>query len=222
MSRKSTRLILTGAIYAVLGVVALLFASATTLAAVLTLSAVLAIGGIAQIIYGIQGRKTGQLWPHVGLGCLAFVCAVLIARDPFVNTMIFTLMIGFYLLASGLSKVIGATIERSTGWGYYLANGLVSLLLAAIVLYNYPLSSFWTIGTFVGVDLLFGGLSLVGLGYALRKSRQEVVQNMNSLLPETYDEIEYEYFHKQSAEMEDSHSGSGKPDRDKDSEPTLH
>ncbi len=223
MRNKSSRLILIGAIYSVLGLIALAFTGATTLAAVLTLSAVLAAAGVAQIIYGIQGRKTGQMWPHVGLGCLALVCAVLIARDPFVNTMFFTLMIGFFLLASGLAKVIGATIERTTGWGYYLMNGLISMVLAAIILYSYPYSSFWAIGTFVGVDLLFGGFSLIGLGYAIRKARQEVVQQMNSLLPETYDEIEYEYFHKQSAELEEDHSGSGKKEKsDRDESPTIH
>ncbi|WP_413582626.1 HdeD family acid-resistance protein [Bdellovibrio sp. HCB288] len=218
MSKKSTRLIVVGTLYTVLGLVALAFASATTFAAVMTLSVILAIGGIAQIVYGIQGRKTGQLWPHVALGCLALVCAVLIARNPVANTMVLTFMIGFFLFAGGLAKVIGAAVERTTGWGYYLMNGLVSILLAAIILFSFPVSSFWTIGTFVGVDLIIGGLSLLGLGYSIRKARKEVVRSMNSLLPETYDEIEYEYFHKQNAELEDEHSGSDEKRKDKDSE----
>lgn len=61
----SSRVILLGSIYLLLGIFALAFASATTLAAIITLGLVLMFVGIAEIVYGLQGRKRGQLWPHV-------------------------------------------------------------------------------------------------------------------------------------------------------------
>ncbi|MBO9667987.1 MAG: DUF308 domain-containing protein, partial [Bdellovibrio sp.] len=63
MGKKSTRLIVLGSVYAILGFFALLFATASTIASVVTLGAVLLVAGIAQIIYGIRGRSSGQMWP---------------------------------------------------------------------------------------------------------------------------------------------------------------
>ncbi|MBO9667741.1 MAG: DUF308 domain-containing protein, partial [Bdellovibrio sp.] len=134
------------------------------------------------------------MWPHVGLGALALVCSILIFRNPLANTLGLTLVVGFLLLASGIAKLIGSFVERSTGWGYYAVNGALAILLGGYILYTFPVSAFWTIGTFVAVDLLFSGFSMIGLGYAIRKARKELTKDMQSLLPESYDEMEYRYY----------------------------
>lgn len=205
MPKKSTRLIILGSIYLVLGALALIFTPASTLFAVMALAAILFVAGISQIVYGIQGRKHGQMWSHLTLGVLGVVCAILIARNPIANTLGLTLIVGFLLLASGIAKVIGSFVEGSTGWGYYAFNGIVSVLLASIILYTFPASAFWTIGTFVGVDLVFGGLSIIGLGFALRNEHKELLRDMKtvkSMQPISYDEIEYHYFQAQGKDWE--------------------
>ncbi|WP_374029155.1 HdeD family acid-resistance protein [Bdellovibrio bacteriovorus] len=198
----------------------MIFASASTLASVMTLGAVLFVAGIAQIVYGIQGRKTGQLWPHVALGCLALACSVLIFVNPVANTMGLTLMIGFLLLASGCAKVIGAFVERSSGWGYYALNGAISILLAAMILYTFPASALWTIGTFVGVDLILGGATLIGLGSAMRKMGQDLVSAVNSLLPESHEEVEYRHYTRNG----DRHGDLNRSEKKEDyrEPPSLH
>lgn len=189
--KKSSQLIVLGSIYLVLGLFALVFATATTFASVMTLSVVLLIAGCAQIAYGIQGRKTGQMWPHVGLGCLALACSILIMRNPVANTLAFTFAVGFLLIAGGLAKVIGAFVERTAGWGFYLLNGAISLFLGSYILYTFPLSAAWTIGTFVAVDFIFGGISLIGLGSAMKRAKRDLETHIQSLLPESSEENEY-------------------------------
>ncbi|WP_413558714.1 HdeD family acid-resistance protein [Bdellovibrio sp. HCB209] len=228
MDRKSGRLIINGGMCAFVGVIALAVTLiSTSMATLLSLAVILTVSGIAQITFGITERRTGQMWPHVGLGSLSLVTAILIARDPYVNSMFLPLLVGFMLLAGGFTKVIGAFVERSTGWGFFAVNGITSLALASLLLYNYPVSSYWAVGTFIGLDLIVNGLSMVGLGYAIRKRGHDVVRSMNSLLPDNYDEIEQEYFHKQNEDLEKDHEeGDGerqqlKENRDK-TRPTLH
>jgi uncharacterized membrane protein HdeD (DUF308 family) len=180
--RGSSRIIFLGCVYVLLGVLALAFASATTLAAVVTLGVVLLVAGVAEIIYAIQGRKKGQLWPHLAFGCLALICGGLILANPIENTLGFTLIAGFLLIASGLAKTIGAFTERSSGWGWYAANGIISIILGAMVLRAFPVSAFWTIGVFVGVDLLVAGATLVGLGTSAKRAKRELVGQMYSTL----------------------------------------
>jgi uncharacterized membrane protein HdeD (DUF308 family) len=206
--KPSTRLIVMGAIMAALGALALLFASATTLAAVIFLGGVLLIAGVAQVAYAIQGRKYGDLWPHLGLGVLFIACSVLIARNPIANTLGFTLAIGFLLTATGLVKVISAFVERATGWGWIAASGLISLLLAAMILSTFPVSAIWTIGTLVGADLLFTGLSFIGMGTTMKEVRNRIDKTFASNV-----DIEKENFRYET---------ENRNRKDRGSQPTMH
>lgn len=229
MDRKSSRLIINGGMCALVGVIALGVATfmPATMASLLSFAVILGISGIAQITFGITERRTGQMWPHVSLGSVSVVTAILIARDPYVNSMFLPLLLGFMLLTGGFTKVIGAFVERSTGWGFYAVNGIISLSLASILLYNYPVSTYWSAGTFIGLDLIINGLCMAGVGYSIRQRGHDVVRHMNSLLPDNYDEIEQEYFHKQNEDLEDDHrNGDGERQQLKENQdktnPTLH
>ncbi len=180
--RSSSRIIMLGSIYVLLGLAALFFTTATTFFAVMTLGVLLVCVGIAEIVYGIQGRKRGQLWPHLAFGCLGLICGGLIMVNPIENTLGLTLIVGFLLVAGGLAKVIGAFAERSHGWGWYAANGVISVLLGGLILATFPASTFWTIGTFVGVDLLASGFMLIGLGTTAKRAKKELVGEMYSTL----------------------------------------
>lgn len=180
--RGSSRIIFLGSIYVLLGILAIAFASATTLAAVVTLGFVLLCAGVAEVVYGIQGRHRGQLWPHLAFGCLALICGALVLMNPIENTLGFTLIAGFLLIASGLAKAIGAFAERSSGWGWYAANGIISIILGGMILRAFPVSAFWTIGIFVGVDLLVAGATLIGLGVSAKRAKRELVGQMYSTL----------------------------------------
>jgi len=178
----SSRIILLGSIYVLLGLLALVFSSATTLAAVVTLGVILICAGIAEIVYGVQGRLRGQLWPHLAFGCLALICGGLVLANPVENTLGFTLIAGFLLIASGLAKTIGAFAERSSGWGWFATNGIISIILGGMILRAFPESAFWTIGVFVGIDLVVAGATLIGLGVTAKRAKRELVGQMYSTL----------------------------------------
>jgi uncharacterized membrane protein HdeD (DUF308 family) len=49
-----------------------------------------------------------------------------------------------------------------------IIGGLVTLLLGVLIAVHWPSSSLWVIGTFVGIDLIFYGFSLITLARALK------------------------------------------------------
>jgi uncharacterized membrane protein HdeD (DUF308 family) len=49
-----------------------------------------------------------------------------------------------------------------------LASGIVSFLLGAAIWAQWPVSGVWVIGTYVGVEMLVYGISLLMLGLAVR------------------------------------------------------
>jgi uncharacterized membrane protein HdeD (DUF308 family) len=79
------------------------------------------------------------------------------------------------LLVGGILRIVVSLVERFEGWGWSLLNGVVSLLLGAVIWRQWPLSSLWFIGLFVGIEMLFSGLSWVMLALAVRSARKAVL-----------------------------------------------
>ena len=46
---------------------------------------------------------------------------------------------------------------------------ILDILLGLIILAHWPVSSLWTLGIFLGVDLVFAGASWIGIGIGLRQ-----------------------------------------------------
>ena len=56
------------------------------------------------------------------------------------------------------------------GWGWMLAGGLLSVVFAGMIGWEFPESSLWVIGTLVGFSLVFGGITTLTLAGTARKA----------------------------------------------------
>jgi uncharacterized membrane protein HdeD (DUF308 family) len=52
--------------------------------------------------------------------------------------------------------------------GWFLFDGVVTLILAVMIWRTWPSSSAWVIGTLVGISMLFSGVSRLALSLAAR------------------------------------------------------
>jgi len=70
--------------------------------------------------------------------------------------------IGIVFLAEGLVMAIVSLTHRSTrGWGWGLANGIVTLVLGVLILTMSPAGLLSVIGLLVGISFLFSGFDLL-------------------------------------------------------------
>jgi uncharacterized membrane protein HdeD (DUF308 family) len=60
--------------------------------------------------------------------------------------------------------------ELSGRWGWMLMSGIVDLVVAALIIAGLPGSAAWAIGLLVGINLVFGGTSLIGMALAARNA----------------------------------------------------
>ena len=51
-----------------------------------------------------------------------------------------------------------------------LVAGIFDIVIAGIIIAGLPGSALWAVGLLVGINLLFGGASLIGMALAARKS----------------------------------------------------
>lgn len=157
-----------GIVLILLGVIALGSLPFMTAAYVLYLGFLLILSGI---VCGIQAFRTRQ-WSGFFLalltGILDVVVGFLMVTHVGETAAIMTLLLAMFFFVGGLFRIVASLVLRFPQWGISLLAGFVTLLLGVSIWRQWPLSSFWVIGLFLGVELLFRGWSLVMLALAVR------------------------------------------------------
>lgn len=157
-----------GVALVLLGGFALRAAVATSLVSVMTLGVALIVGGIAEVVHAFGGRHSRGFTLHLLSGVLSVVVGALVIRAPVQSAVSITLLLIGWLAASGIFRIFTSLFTRQEGWGWELANGALSLALGLIVWSQFPGSALWLIGTFVGIEILFRGVSWIAFSLALR------------------------------------------------------
>jgi uncharacterized membrane protein HdeD (DUF308 family) len=104
------------------------------------------------------------------LGAVLFgVTGALLVRRPVISAEVVTLIMALFFLMSGLFELVSSLAIHLPGWGWHAVNGIITCVLGVLVLSLWPVSGLWTIGLFVGIDLVFYGWAWVALALDLHK-----------------------------------------------------
>jgi hypothetical protein len=77
-----------------------------------------------------------------------------------------------YFIVDGILMIILAIAHRrelSDKWEWILVNGVIDLILAGIIISGLPGTLVWALGLLVGIDMVFGGASLIAIALEARK-----------------------------------------------------
>jgi uncharacterized membrane protein HdeD (DUF308 family) len=161
-----------GGVIALLGVLAIAAPFVTGLSLSLVLGALLVAGGFLRIAAAFSAPAWGGAVFEVGLAILYGVAGVSLLVNPVLGLATLTLLLGAYFLAEGVVKMLmGLRVRRNDNWGWLLFSGAVSLVLASLILLEFPSSAAWAVGLLVGVDLVTSGLAVVLLGLGAEPDR---------------------------------------------------
>jgi uncharacterized membrane protein HdeD (DUF308 family) len=157
-----------GIILIVVGTVAVSMPLWATLTTALAFGILLLMGGIAQLIGAFWTREWSGFFLILLMGVLYLVLGVMFLRHPGEALVAMTLLLTCGLMVSGLFRIIGSLIYRFPHWGWTLVGGAINLLLGIYIYSQWPLDSFFVLGLFVGIDLIFTGWTWVMLALAVK------------------------------------------------------
>ena len=66
-------------------------------------------------------------------------------------------------------RIVGSLVERFPHWGWIFAGGVLNLVLGLMIWQQWPVSGFWVIGLFVGIDMIFNGWTWIMLALRLKQ-----------------------------------------------------
>jgi len=162
-----------GILLAALGIAALILPPLASLATAIFLGWVFLISGIGGLIVTYWARSTPGFWWSLISAALAVLAGGILLARPMQAVLTLTIVLGAYFLAEGVATIMYALEHRrelSSRWSWLLISGLVDIAISFMVIAGLPSSAEWAIGVLVGINLLFGGATLIGMALAARKS----------------------------------------------------
>jgi uncharacterized membrane protein HdeD (DUF308 family) len=162
-----------GILLVVLGLAAIIVPPLASLAVTIFLGWMFLISGIAGLALTYWARQMPGFWWSLLSAALAVLAGIVLLAQPVEGILTLTIVVGAYFLAEGVATIMYALEHRrelSQRWSWMLVAGLMDLLIAALIITGLPGSASWAIGLLVGINLLFGGASLIGVALAARNS----------------------------------------------------
>ena len=166
---KSWKLLLTaGIISVVLGAIAIIVPPLASVTITYLVGILLLIGAVAFVAEAISRGSTGhRIWSAL-LAVLYVFAGVWLIINPVSGTITLTWILAIFFLLIGVLRLIAGIASRGKGpnAGWTIVNGVLSIVIAVLVIGDLPSSAAWAIGLLVGIQLLFDGIALIATAMA--------------------------------------------------------
>jgi uncharacterized membrane protein HdeD (DUF308 family) len=151
-----------------LGVAAITRAFTATIASMLFFGWLLVLASGIEIAQAVMVGHWAGLFHHLLAAILFGVTGLLMVTRPVISAEVLTLLMASFFLVGGLFEVIASVATRLPGFGWLIADGIITFVLGLLVVAQWPVSGLWVIGLFIGIDLVFYGITWVTLALGLR------------------------------------------------------
>jgi uncharacterized membrane protein HdeD (DUF308 family) len=125
--------------------------------------------GIMRMIWAFQAGSLGKGILVFLIGVLTLLAGIAVIAHPLMSSAVLTIMLAVYFLADGVSELISAfSVKEGKGW--LLFDAVVTVMLGIMIFTGFPLAGTVAIGVFLGIKLLFVGITMLTIRSAARNA----------------------------------------------------
>ena len=163
-----------GIVLSILGLAAIIVPQLASLAVTIYLAWMFLIMGILGLVMTFWARGMPGFWWSLISAILAIAAGAILLARPAQGVLTLTIVLGAFFLAEGVATIMYALEHRRELSGrssWLIVSGAVDIIIAGLIITGLPSSAEWAIGLLVGINLLFGGASLIGMALAARQGQ---------------------------------------------------
>ena len=156
--------LLEGIVLIVLGTFAVLLPAVASVAATIVFGWVLLLSGLVGLIATIRARQAPGFGWSLLSAITGIVAGAVLLWAPLQGAFSLTVVLIAFLFVEGVVSIMYALEHRkeSSGrWGWMLASGIIDVILSSVLFAGLPGTAVWVLGLIVGINMIFGGWSLV-------------------------------------------------------------
>jgi uncharacterized membrane protein HdeD (DUF308 family) len=163
-----------GILLVVLGLLAVAVPMLAGLTVAIVFGWLFLISGIVGLFTTFAMRHAPGFWWSLLSAVLGIVLGGWLLVQPGLGLVSLTYLLIAFFIIEGVATIMFALEHRralSGRWGWMLVSGIVDLFLAAVILAGLPGTVEWALGLIVGINMVFGGASMIGMALAAHAER---------------------------------------------------
>jgi uncharacterized membrane protein HdeD (DUF308 family) len=160
-----------GIVLVVLGLLAIVIPPLATLAVTILIGWLFLISGVVGLVTTFWAKGAPGFWWSLVSAIIAIIAGVILLASPVGGLVSLTLVLIVFFIIEGVASIMYGVDHRkeaSSRAGWIIVSGVIDLILAAIIFSDLPGSAAWAIGLLVGINMVFGGTSLIAMALAAR------------------------------------------------------
>jgi uncharacterized membrane protein HdeD (DUF308 family) len=166
-----TLFLIEGIVLLILGIAAVLLPVLATITFTILIGWLFLISGAVGLVTTLSMRQMPGFWWSLLSAVIGIAAGILLLIWPVTGSLSLTLVLSAFFIVEGIASIMYALEHRNqlTGrWGWMLVSGIVDLILAGIIIAGLPGTALWALGLLVGINLVFGGVAMIGMALAAR------------------------------------------------------
>lgn len=151
------------------GCIAAAFTVAASTITTIYVGVLMVFAGVAQIFQAFNIKNWGQFFLWLSAGIIYLLAGFICIYNPLEAVIILAFLLGSFLILSGVLRIaVGLKNKVIKGSAWIFIAGVLSALLGVLILIGWPESSFYIIGIFVAIDLIFQGWGCIAFSLGLK------------------------------------------------------
>lgn len=162
-----------GIVLSLLGLAAIIIPPLAGVVVTIVLGWLFLVAGLIGVLATFGARHAPGFGWSLLSAFLALGAGALLLWNPLEGVVTITYVVTAFFIIDGIATIILAGAHRrelSDRWEWMMLNGVVDLVLAGIIIVGLPGTLDWALGLLVGIDMIFGGASLVGISLQARST----------------------------------------------------
>lgn len=153
----------TGITFIILGLLSICYPLYSSLGIEIFFGALFLFGGIFQLFGTFEDKNRPDYILSFVIGVFYILAGVYLLGNPIGGLLSLTMVLIILFYIQGALVILSGFQHRKTfpQWGWLIFNGILTIVIATILLLSYPMSALWALGILVGINLLTFGISIL-------------------------------------------------------------
>jgi uncharacterized membrane protein HdeD (DUF308 family) len=162
-------------LFIVLGIFAIAEPAMAAMGLTILVGWLLIFGAIAHLVGTFRGGGVGRVLFQILSAIVFAIGGFYILSHPLIALGTLTMLLAVAILVVGVFDIVNYfRLKGTQASGWLLLNGILAVVLGGLIWVHWPSSSIWAIGTLMGVNLLFTGVTRLMYGMAGRNVLKQV------------------------------------------------
>lgn len=169
LQNVSSRMKLMGWLSIIFGILAMAMPWVAGQSILMVVGVLVMAAGIMRMIWAFQAGSLGKGILVFVIGVLTLLAGIAVLANPLMSSAVLTIMLAIYFFVDGISELVAA-FSVSEGKGWLLFDAVVTIILGIMIFTGFPLAGTVAIGVFLGIKLLFVGITMLTIRSVARNA----------------------------------------------------